>query len=97
MSELTEVIDKLTAELERVRAENLWLRDASIAACNRALACVGTYGRRDEGGLTGMSAVHWREIASLEKGIRERTRFPGFLSESTGPGLAVTVPGDSNA
>jgi hypothetical protein len=91
MSEMTDVIDNLTAELERIRAENLWLRDSAIAACNRALACVGTYGRRDEGGLTGLSAVHWREIASLEKGIRERTGFQGFLAESKGPGVAVTV------
>lgn len=98
MSELTKVIDNLTAELERVRAENLWLRDAAIAACNRALATVGTYGRRDEGGLTGRSAEQWREITTLEKSIRERTGFQKFLADSEGPGLAVvaqTVNGDA--
>lgn len=59
-----------------------WMRRASAAelaykpakeiarrACTLGLAALGTYGARDESGLTGLSLKHWRELTELSAAI----------------------------
>ena len=57
------------ADLKTLKEQTHRQLDAAIvdvkAACVYGLAAIGTYGRRDEQGLTGLSKQHFQEISAI--------------------------------
>ena len=85
----------LTLYGEQLR-ENAALREAGRQACARSLAAIGTYGRRDENGLAGLSRQHYDEIVEYARVFDPPTEVHarrGFDPASPGGDRAVEVIG----
>jgi hypothetical protein len=71
-------IDELESRAAALQKELEVVRKDAKRAVVMALAAIGTYGRRDENGLAGLSRKHWDELVEIEK------RFDAALSARIG-------------
>ena len=82
--------DQLLVENEQLKNQVEWMKTAALQMAVKALAMIGTYGSRDEGGLRGLSLAHWKDITRLEEAIREKSGYKGFVVDT--PGMIWACP-----